>query len=737
MNEIRGWMLDVYAHPAGGAVVWLLDEEGRRRRLRQDFEATIYAAGSAWRLRELWMYLQKQPIKMQLARTERRDLFRGDTVTLAASTGALTELPGLVRGAQAAFPDLTFYDADLQTALRHAAAFGTFPLAWCNVSVDEEERIHELQVDDSRWEIDYELPPLRAMRMEPDEDPRQREPRAILLSAGNQSMGIDLREGGKTLFWLNYFLKRHDPDLILTAGGDTWILPRLLERAEQEGQPLQLNRDREGRILRKRERSYFAYNQIIYRGQQVHLAGRLHLDIHNTVMYQDYGVNGVLEMARVTGLPIQTAARVSPGTGISAMQIVTALQQGILVPLLKEQTEASKTSLELLQADMGGMVYDPIIGLHEKVGEVDFASMYPSIMAHFNISPETVGKWEATMAAVNALRPVWKAEEMGLIPRTLSPLLEKRLQLKALLLRLSTWDCRYARTKALAAAHKWLLVTCFGYLGYKNARFGKIEAHEAVTAFGREIMLRAKEAAEEMGFRVLHIYVDGMWVQKEGCRTPEDFQPLLKEITTRTGLPIALEGVYRWVAFLASRRNLKIPVPNRYFGVFQDGEIKTRGIETRRHDTPAFIRDTQMQILEILGKAKEARGLQECLPEIWGLMRARERELYGGRVPLEKLVVHQTVSRNLEEFRMPSPVAEALRQLAAEGKSMRPGQSGRLIYTLGRPRASAWDLCAAPDPRRVDVRRYRRLLQRAEQAVLEPIFTAEGMKEWKQGVLEI
>ncbi|MBI4671989.1 MAG: hypothetical protein HY741_10035 [Chloroflexi bacterium] len=34
------------------------------------------------------------------------------------------------------------------------------------------------------------------------------------------------------------------------------------------------------------------------------------------------------------------------------------------------------------------------------------------------------------------------------------------------------------------SAHKWLLVTCLGYLGYKNARFGKIEAHEAVTAFG-------------------------------------------------------------------------------------------------------------------------------------------------------------------------------------------------------------------------------------------------------------
>ncbi len=102
-----------------------------------------------------------------------------------------------------------------------------------------------------------------------------------------------------------------------------------------------------------------------------------------------------------------------------------------------------------------------------------------------------------------------KPDELGLIPQTLAPLLEKRFHLKSQLLTLSKYDCRYKNYKAQAAAHKWLLVTCFGYLGYKNARFGKIEAHEAVTAYGREAALRAKEAAEDMGFRVLHLYVDG------------------------------------------------------------------------------------------------------------------------------------------------------------------------------------------------------------------------------------
>ncbi len=140
----------------------------------------------------------------------------------------------------------------------------------------------------------------------------------------------------------------------------------------------------------KPERSYFAYGQVIHRGQQLLLFGRWHIDAYNAVFFHDYGLEGVLELARVTALPAQNVARVSPGTGISAMQILTALRDGILVPWHKQQAESPKTALDLLHADQGGLVYQPTIGLHRDVAEIDFISMYPSIMAHFNISPETV-----------------------------------------------------------------------------------------------------------------------------------------------------------------------------------------------------------------------------------------------------------------------------------------------------------------------------------------------------------
>lgn len=734
MNEYTGWLLDLYPDPENGIVVWLLCDDGQRRCLRQDFPVTFYAAGQSHRLRDLWKFLASQPIPIELARTERKDLFTGPTIVLAASLGVPALLPELFQKLTGNFPDLIFYDADLHIALRHAAVYGTFPLARCHVSADERDVIQELDVLDSKWDIDLETPPLRILTIETDIDPTHDQPKTIHFQTQRNSITFDLAGTSLNFGLINYLLKQDDPDLIVTSHGDTWLMPLLLKRSEEQNQSLPFNRDPRGRIRYKKERSYFAYNQVIYRGQQFHLAGRLHLDINNTVMYHDYGMDGVFEMARVTSLPVQIVARVSPGTGISAMQIVTALENEILIPFRKEQTERTKTASQLFREDMGGTVYDPIIGLHEDVAEVDFFSMYPSIMVRFNISPETVNT-KPTSGLVTGLENMTKDEQLGLIPQTLAPLLEKRYKLKKQLLALSRLDCRYKKYKADAAAHKWLLVTCFGYLGYKNARFGKIEAHEAVTAYGREVLLRAKEAAEDLGFRVLHLYVDGMWVKRSGCKKAQDFQPLLNEIQKRTDLPIALDGVYKWVAFLPSRQNIKIAVPNRYFGVFQDGEIKMRGIETRRHDTPAFIREIQMQILEIFAHAPDAESLKDYLPEIRALILEKQVALRLGLVPLEKLVVHQTVSKNLNEYRTLVPACSALEQLESARKMPRLGQTVRLIYTLGLPRAHAWDAQNDLDLRRVNLPRYRRLLDRAVNTVLQPILGADPY--WLSGVRQL
>ena len=733
MKELTGWLLDVYPEAQAGVTLWLVGQDGQRYRLQQPFPVTFYASGPSIRLRLLWRYLQAQSVLLTLSRTERRDLFAGGTIpVLAIQLANPAAQPALFQQITEAFPDLSYFDADIPLALRYAAKYDLFPLAHCQATIDEDCRIQHIQPLDTPWKLNPLHPPLRVLYCELDADPARQAPRHLNLRFGQlgnspgASYRLALQPERPLLVNLRAILLRHDPDLLLTTWGDTWLLPRLLDLSNALGLPLPLNRDTERQPAHHPERSYFSYGQVIYRGRQVHLFGRCHIDRGNAMLWDDYDLEGVMEVARVTSLPLQTAARVSPGSGISAMQMLTALRQEVLVPWHKQQVERPKTALEMFAADQGGMVYQPLIGLHGDVGGIDFVSMYPGIMVRFNISPETVqgqrpNFQDLTRIERLAAEELRGAEEQpGLIPLTLAPLLEKRVTLKSQLAVMPRWDPRRQAYQARASAHKWLLVTCFGYLGYKNARFGRIEAHEAVTAYGREALLRAKEVAEDLGFTVLHLYVDGLWVKKPGAKTVDDFQALLDEISRRTHLPIALDGVYRWVAFLPSRVNKRVPVANRYFGVFQDGSLKVRGIEARRGDTPAFIVETQMQMLELLAQEQSAEASRTSLSRPLALLRRRLAELRSGRVPAEALLVAQKLSRELEEYRARSPVARAVEQLQSAGKSLRPGQSVRFVYTRGKPGVRAWDLPEPPDPATIDIQRYTTLLLRAAHTILEP-----------------
>ncbi len=734
MIERTGWLLDIYSDNRDGVVLWFIAESGERLRLHQPFAATFHLAGPAERLRSAWRWLENQHYDVKLSRSEGHDLFQKDPVTLLSVRVAnVADQPRVFQETAQAFPDLAYYDADIQLSLRYAAVHNTFALAYCRVSYEPPPQngellqtgglLREIEVLDSPWTLDPKPAPLRTLVLEPDADPQHEEPKALKVRYEQHEYTLPLSPARPMLINLRAILERFDPDMLVTAFGDTWLIPRLLEEARRLRLPLPLNRESGRGLGFRKAKSYFTYGLIVYNGQQLHLFGRCHIDRRNTGLWSNYELEGILENARVTALPIQTAARTSPGTGISSMQVLTAMRNGILVPWHKQQAERPKTALDLLKYDQGGLIYQPTVGLHGDVGEIDFISMYPSIMVRCNISPEKPLPTD-----------LGSDEPPGLIPLTLAPLLEKRVALKHALGTMPSWDPRYLRYKAESAAHKWLLVTCFGYLGYKNARFGRIESHESVTTWGREALLRAKEAAEDMGFTILHMYVDGLWVKKTGDKKPADFEPLLEEIASRTGLAVALDGVYRWVTFLPSKVDSRVPVPNRYFGFFQDGSYKIRGLETRRHDTPPFISDVQMEIIDTLGQAESIDELPHVLPVALGVLRRRIDDLRAGRVPLEKLVVRQTLTRELAAYKDPPPAARALMQLHGADKDMRPGQRVKFLLTRSGSGVFAWDLPEKPDPRTLDVARYIELLVRAAGSVLQPLgYDTARLREWVSG----
>ncbi len=293
----------------------------------------------------------------------------------------------------------------------------------------------------------------------------------------------------------------------------------------------------------------------------------------------------------MTGLPVQEAARRSPGAGISALQTITAMRRGVLIPYQHQKGELPKTYNQMVKSDRGGLVLQPPVGVFPNVAILDFSSMMASIMIEFNVSPETAGKDEPGALDVPELG-VKIAPTPGLMPTALRPLRDKRLALKRLVKSLDPQDPR-----------------CRTHAPQIQGRGGRAQMADRgrVRAPGFcQLDLRTHQCPRS-GFIS---FEEGHHPRQNGrgrtgaspcctctwtaCSFParrlrsRTFRSLAEEIERETHLPIELQKVYPWFAFLGSRENPNISVANRFYGLAPDGDHKIRGIALRRSDTPAF-----------------------------------------------------------------------------------------------------------------------------------------------------
>ncbi len=687
--------------------LWLIPRDGnpkRHRLIDPSFHPRFYARGPEAALRRLAAELERRA-RVTCALTEKRDLWEGPVTVLEVTVhypAQFAPLTRLVRRARA----LRLYNSDLMPASLYCWEKNVFPLAQVEVETSAitstvRERntdvVRALECRDDPWRVDYELPPLGVMQARLEGlsrvDPQHGRSRRSGLEVEREGERQILDDADEPVAaGLERLLRAWDPDLIVTEWGDATLLPGLMRQARRHGFELSLNRDI-APAERHRARSYTSYGRVLFKASATTLRGRLHVDLHNSFIVHACELDGLWELARVTKLPVQYCARTTTGTGISYLQMELAWRDGTLIPEQKAEPETPKHPDELLLADRGGLVFPPRLGFFENAAELDFVSEFPSIMARFNISPETVNcRCCPDAPRVPELGYRICQKRRGLTSRVVERLIAKRGEYKQRMAGSSSEiGSRGAEAEARASyaqrrsALKWLLVCCFGYTGYKNARFGKIEAHEAINAMAREKLLVAKEAAEARGYRVLHALVDSLYVAREGA-TRADYECLAREIEELTGLPLALEAVYRYVVFLPSKQNAEIPVPNRFFAVAEGGALKIRGLECRRHDTPPLVARMQQEVLQILAEAHDAQTYAGKLEEARQALERHLARVEDGSVAVEELVISKRLSRLPSDYRQASQTAIAARQLERSGVRLRAGETIQYLVTCADAR---------------------------------------------------
>jgi len=736
---ISGWLFDAYA--LNGSMIFWIKKDNSSTTIRledKSWNHKIYVASEKSLLKSVienneilsmvkeYHFISKYELITDTKKSQVLELELKDP-TYALKLAKKIEKMGR-------FGQSRLYNVDILPEQSYFYEHDVFPLMKCKVHVSN-STLNWIDNEDDVWSTEYELPLFNNIHLKVY--PKTKEGRIprftdvialVSIQKGDTSKDTIYIQGSEIdiLYQLVKEVEKINSDFILTEYGDSFTFPYLTYRSEVNQVNLVL--DREGIPLCKPKKdgtSYFSYGRMYFKPLATKLLGRIHIDTDNSFVLNESGLQGLYELARICRLPLHSASRASIGKCMSSLQFYNAVRNNTLIPWKSTLAEHPKSLGDLLIADRGGLIFEPIMGAHEKVAELDFVSLYPTIMFKKNISAETVicNCCSHSKLRVPELLNYHICEKRrGIVPLSLEILLKKRAHYKDK--RNSTTDPELKRIyDARQTALKWILVTSFGYLGFNNAKFGRIDAHIAVCAFDRQIILQTVRIAESQGFKILHAIVDSIWIQKKNV-VNNDYKSLKTEIENKTGFPISLEGIYKWIVFVPSKSNTILPVSNRYFGVFEDGTVKMRGIEARRHDTAEFFSNVQQGILNIMSEANSIKEVRDLMPKVRKFFQLHLELLRYKKVPINDLVLTKRISKDVDEYKNRNTVElDALLQLKHAGKSLKSGQILKYVLTdyyrkNSRKRSIPVELINSKTV--YDAKRYSELLVETCNSVTEP-----------------
>ncbi|KOX95728.1 type B DNA-directed DNA polymerase [Halorubrum tropicale] len=701
----------------GRVARWTLTPDGAAREVHEDHHPTLFVGDSAGdlygrsggpnptppsrdglsdALRDLWSFLDGQDAVERLGVEAHRQTFRTDARPLlrvdAASIDAVRRVAS--RTEQFGQPDAyTCYNVDFTRQLRFCLETDT-PAA-----PDRSVRdLRTLHLDLPRHESGIESLPQLAV----DGD-------RVWSSPAETVAGVQAA------------LDERDPDVLVVSTAD--LVPLLFEAADAYGVDLELGR-RDGYTKLAGESTYASYGNVGHSPARYSVPGRAIIDESNSFFYHESGLEGCLDLVERSGLPLQELGWASIGRVLTAMQIREARDRGVLVPWRAWRPELFKRASTLDDADRGGTTFAPDVGVHEDVHELDFASLYPNIIRTRNISPETVRCGCCDTDDVPGLG-YSVCDRDGYLPEVLGPLIDARSEIKERIPD-AAGDER-ERLEAASSAIKWILVSCFGYQGFSNAKFGRIECHEAINAYARELLLNAKTALEAAGWRVVHGIVDSIWVTPADGREQRPLEEVAAEISEEAGIELEYECAFEWVAF-CPMRNSESGALTRYFGKRRGEDypetgvgdaVKTRGIEGRQRSTPEWVEAVQSEALRVFDETRSPEAVCDVL-------RRRLGDLREGTVNPDALVVDNRVSKDPNEYSMETLTVAALKRAQIEGAGLAPGQTVRYVVVDADARGASRVRLEFEEIPRYDAAWYEDGAVRAVESVLAAVGWDEG-----------
>ncbi|MEM2942438.1 MAG: 3'-5' exonuclease, partial [Candidatus Bathyarchaeia archaeon] len=333
-------------------VIWIKSRDGTVNRLVDNWSPAFYVAGKQKDLMELARQINIEDLTLEEKYVSIDDYGRSQVLRVPAETTSLAlKLSKLISLSTRKY---RLFNVDIPAEQTYLYERDLFPLAYVEAELGN-GKIKWLNLDCS-GRVDYEIPPLEPIDLTVTTDsdgpiPSFNDPlKEIRVTARGEATIISSNEEGNILELVR-LLKEIDPDVVYTQNGNSFLLPYLAARARRLGISSQLILGREGTPLKtsnRKGRVYASYGRVYYRPAPVRLHGRIHIDREQAFLYNDCGLEGIIEVSRVCRVPIQRCLDSTIGTSMTSLQLYHAFKRDILTPWFKALPEELKTAEELV-----------------------------------------------------------------------------------------------------------------------------------------------------------------------------------------------------------------------------------------------------------------------------------------------------------------------------------------------------------------------------------------------------
>lgn len=331
---------------------------------------------------------------------------------------------------------------------------------------------------------------------------------------------------------------------------------------------------------------------------------------------------------------------------------------------------------------IGGFVKEPIAGLHENIAVLDFRSLYPSIMATFNVSPETL---DCECCRQNGYRieenEHWFCKKIqGFVSEVVKELMEKRIEIKKKMKSLDKGSEEYALLNQEQFAIKTISNAMYGSFAFAGARWYCYECAQFLAAAGRSFIKLTISEAEKKGFEVIYSDTDSVFLKvKEGSISKKALEFLEYMNKRLPGLvELDFQGVYIRGIFIP-RGAAPGTAKKRYALIDKQGSLTIRGLETVRRDWCALAKNVQRKVLEIVLGENNVEKAVEYVRDVVEKLRKRE-------IKLKDLIIYEQLTKPLNEYKQISPHVIAAKKLQARGRTI--GQGMIVMYVITKKGSS-------------------------------------------------